>query len=82
MTVFPMREFEVGAVLGRTHSVHRCEASWKNLSAKQRLFQRLKHVGGRMPLVHLDALLRGVSYRRHVRRSIYYERYARDRGLK
>ena len=80
MTVFPMREFEVGAVLGRTHCVHRCEASWKNLSPKQKAFQRLKHLGARVPLVHLDALLRGLSYRRHIRNSIYYDRYARDRG--
>lgn len=80
MTVFPMREFEVGAVLGRTHCVHRCEASWKRLSGRQRLFQRLKNAGARVPLVHLDALLRGASYRRHIRRSLYYERYRRDRG--
>lgn len=78
LTVFPMREFEVGAVVGRSHCVHRCEASWKNLSARQRAFQRMKRFGAHVPLVHLDALLRGLSYRRHIRRSAYYERYRRD----
>jgi len=82
LTVFPMREFEVGSVLGRTHCVHRCEASWKNLSKKQKLFQRMKHFGARLPVIHLDALLRSLSYRRHIRKSTYYDRYARDRGLK
>ena len=80
LTVFPMREFEVGAVFGRSHSVHRCEASWKNLSAKQKLFQRMKHIGAHLPFFHLDALLRGLSYRRHIRTSTYYDRYKKDGG--
>ena len=80
LTVFPMREFEVGRVLGRGHSVHLCQASWKNLSAKQKVFQRLKQFGARLPLVHLDALLRGLSYRRHIRASTYYDRYKKDGG--
>ena len=80
LTVFPMREFEVGKVFGRGHSVHRCEASWKNLSAKQKAFRRLKEIGAKIPVFHLDALLRGLSYRRHIRSSTYYERYKKDGG--
>lgn len=80
LTLFPMEEFEIGRVLGRGHSAHCCEASWKSLSRRQRLFQRLKRAGRYVPVVHMDALLRRMSARRLIRKSAFRARYLRDGG--
>ena len=82
LTLFPMEEFEVGRVFGRGHSAHCCEASWKKLSRKQRLFQRLKRAGRYFPILHMDALLRRMSARRLIRKSAFRARYLRDGGDK
>lgn len=76
--IFPMKEFEIGSVLGRTHCVHRCEASWKNHSTKREIFKVIKNTAKIMPLVHLDAIIRYISYQKHIRNSLFYERYKED----
>ena len=77
-TIFPMKEFEIGSVFGRTHCVHRCEASWKNYSKKREIFKAIKNTTKMMPLVHLDVIIRYISYQNHIRNSLFYERYKED----
>ena len=80
-TIFPMKEFEIGTILGRTHCVHRCEASWKDQSFKRELFKTIKNIAKIIPFVHLDALIRRISYQLHIRKSPFYQRYKMDKTL-
>lgn len=77
--VFPMREFEVGAIIGRTHCVHRCEASGSPKSMRREAFKIIKNCAKRVPVIHMDSLIRTLTSRIHTRKCSFYERYAADR---
>ena len=56
-TIFSMKEFEIGSGIGRTHCVHRCEASWKEASLKRQIFKIIKNVAKHSPIIHLDVVI-------------------------
>lgn len=76
--LYPKKIFEIGSVLGRTYCVHRCEATWKNKDKKRTLFKIIKNVAKNIPFIHFDAVIRNITYKKHAKNSLFYERYLND----
>ena len=78
-SIFPKTEFEIGTFWGkRSHCVHRCESSWKPKNGKKELYKVVKNMVKHIPIIHMDAIIRYFSYKKHMQRSVFYERYLHD----
>ena len=78
-SVFPKTEFEIGTFWGkRSHCVHRCESSWKTKNNKKELYKIVKNAVKYIPIIHMDAIIRNISYKNHMQKSVFYERYLHD----
>lgn len=78
-SVFPKTEFEIGTFWGkRSHCVHRCESSWKTKNNKKELYKIVKNAVKYIPVIHMDAIIRNISYEKHMQKSVFYERYLHD----
>lgn len=79
LTIFPKESFEVGHIIGTSYTTHKCEGSWTvNDSMQKKMNSIIKKAAATIPLIHLDSLIRHISYVKKSKSCPYYNVYLVD----
>lgn len=82
ITVYPKEYFETGSMFFTRYSLHACEGSWIDRSGQDEggLKKIIKRVICTMPIIHGEAIMKHIIYRKQLLELPFYQQYLNDKN--